>query len=127
MNLRSPLSQARGLGSAKEGVNHWWLQRLTALALIPLTLWFVYSVARYHMGSYEMVVAWLHAPMVAVALAIYLFAACYHAALGLQVVIEDYVGDEAVKLVAIVLVKFGLFVLAAASIFAVLKIALGAV
>jgi succinate dehydrogenase / fumarate reductase membrane anchor subunit len=124
-NLRSPLSQARGLGSAKEGVGHWWVQRLTAVALVPLSLWFVFSIARYHMASYDMMVAWVKSPFVAVALVLYFLALFYHAALGMQVVIEDYVGSEAAKLTGIVLVKFGLFALGAASIFAVLKIALG--
>jgi succinate dehydrogenase / fumarate reductase membrane anchor subunit len=124
-NLRSPLSQARGLGSAKEGVGHWWVQRLTAVALVPLSLWFVFSIARYHMASYGMMVSWVRSPFVAVALVLYFLALFYHAALGMQVVIEDYVGNEAVKLTSIVLVKFGLFALGAASIFAVLKIALG--
>jgi succinate dehydrogenase / fumarate reductase membrane anchor subunit len=126
MNLRSPLSQARGLGSAKEGVNHWWLQRLTALALIPLSLWFVASIARYHMASYELAVLWIRSPFVAIALVIWLLAMFYHAALGMQVIIEDYVGNEGAKLTFIVLTKFGLFILAAASLFAVLKIAFGA-
>lgn len=126
MSLRSPLSQARGLGSAKEGVSHWWLQRLTALALIPLSLWFVFSIARFHMGDYALTVAWVKSPFVAIALVLYFIALFYHAALGMQVVVEDYVGNEAVKLVAVVVIKFGLFALAAASIFSVLKIAFGA-
>jgi succinate dehydrogenase / fumarate reductase membrane anchor subunit len=126
MNLRSPLSQARGLGSAKEGVNHWWMQRVTAVALIPLTLWFVFSLARYHLSSYEMAVLWIRSPFVAIALVLYFLALFYHAALGVQVVIEDYVGNEAAKLGSILLVKLGLFALGAASIFSVLKIAFGA-
>ena len=125
-NLRSPLGQARGLGSAKDGVHHWWVQRLTAVALIPLSLWFVFSIAHYHMASYEMMVAWVKAPLVAVMLSLYFFALFYHAALGIQVVIEDYVGNEAMKIGSIVLCKFGLYALGAASIFSVLKIAFGA-
>lgn len=127
MNLRSPLSQARGLGSAKEGVSHWWLQRLTAIALVPLTLWFVFSVARYHVSDFGTMVAWIRNPFVAVALLLYFAAMFYHAALGVQVVVEDYVGGEGAKLLFIVGAKFGLAVLAAASIFAVLKISFGAV
>ncbi|MFI4979641.1 MAG: succinate dehydrogenase, hydrophobic membrane anchor protein [Nevskiales bacterium] len=126
MSLRSPLSQARGLGSAKDGVHHWWMQRLTALALIPLSLWFVFSIARYHLADYPTMILWLHNPYVAIALVLYFAALFYHSVLGVQVVIEDYVAGEALKLGSIVLVKFAHFALAAASIFAVLKIAFGA-
>ncbi|MDH4458787.1 MAG: succinate dehydrogenase, hydrophobic membrane anchor protein [Nevskia sp.] len=126
MSLRSPLSQARGLGSAKEGVGHWWVQRLTAIALIPLSLWFVISVARFPLLDHATMVAWIKAPLVAVALAMFFVAMIYHATLGVQVVIEDYVGNEGTKLVSIVLVKFALYAIAAASVFAVLKIAFGA-
>ena len=126
MSLRSPLSQARGLGSAKEGVGHWWVQRLTAIALIPLSLWFVISVARFPLLDHATMVAWIKAPLVAVALVLFFVAMIYHATLGVQVVIEDYVGNEGTKLVSIVLVKFALYAIAAASVFAVLKIAFGA-
>jgi succinate dehydrogenase / fumarate reductase membrane anchor subunit len=127
MSMRSPLSQARGLGSAKEGVSHWWMQRLTAIALIPLTLWFVFSVAYYHVSAYPVMVAWLKNPYVAVTLLLYFAAVFYHAALGVQVVVEDYVAGEGAKLLLIVGSKFGLVVLAVASMFAVLKIAFGVV
>lgn len=124
MSLRSPLGRARGLGSAKSGVHHFWMQRLTALALIPLTLWFVFSVAQLAGGHYEAVRWWVSHPSVAVTLVIFLAVSFYHAALGVQVVVEDYVGSEAWKLALIVLGKFGLTLAGAASIFAVLKIAL---
>jgi succinate dehydrogenase / fumarate reductase membrane anchor subunit len=126
MSLRSPLSQARGLGSAKDGVHHWWMQRLTAMALIPLSLWFVFSIARYHLADHPTMVAWLHNPYVAVALVLYFTALFYHSVLGVQVVIEDYVANEALKITALVLVKFAHFALGAAAVFAVLKIAFGA-
>ena len=125
-NLRPPLSQARGLGSAKDGVHHWWMQRLTALALIPLSLWFVFSVARYHIADYPTMMAWIHNPYVAIALVLYFIAVFYHSALGVQVVIEDYVSTEWLKIGSIVLVKLAHFVFGAAAIFAVLKIAFGA-
>lgn len=126
MSLRSPLSQARGLGSAKDGVSHWWMQRMTAIALIPLSLWFVFSLVRFPLLDHATMVAWIHAPLVAVALVLFFLAMFYHAALGVQVVIEDYVGNEGVKLVSIVVTKFALFAFGAAAIFAVLKIAFGA-
>jgi succinate dehydrogenase / fumarate reductase membrane anchor subunit len=125
-NLRSPLSQARGLGSAKDGVGHWWMQRLTALALIPLSLWFVFSIARWHIADYPTMMAWLHNPYAAIALVLYFIAAFYHSALGVQVVIEDYVATEWLKIGSIILVKLAHFVFGAAAIFAVLKIAFGA-
>ena len=126
MSLRSPLSQARGLGSAKDGVGHWWLQRLTALALIPLSLWFVFNVAHYHMADYQTVQSWLHNPYAAIALVLYFLALFYHSALGVQVIVEDYIGNEGMKLVLLVLVKFAHMALGAAAIFAVLKVAFGA-
>ncbi len=124
MSLRSPLSRARGLGSAKSGVHHFWMQRLTALALIPLTLWFVFSVARLAGGDYESVRWWVSYPTVAVTLVLFLAISFYHAALGVQTVVEDYIGNEGAKLLLIIGAKFGLFLLGAISIFAVLKVAL---
>ena len=126
MSLRSPLGQARGLGSAKDGVGHWWVQRLTALALIPLSLWFVYCLAVFPLGDYATMKSWMHNPYAAVSLVLFFAAMFHHAALGVQVIVEDYVGHEGVKLVAIIGAKFALYALGAASIFAVLKLAFGA-
>ena len=126
MSLRSPLAQARGLGSAKDGVGHWWLQRLTALALIPLSIWFIYSLARYPLSDYATMVAWIRSPLVAIALVLFFVSMFWHAALGVQVVIEDYVGNESVKLLSVVAARFALYALGAASVYAVLKIAFGA-
>lgn len=125
MSLRTPLGRVRGLGSAKEGVAHWWTQRVTALALIPLAIWFVASVVSLAGADYAEVVIWLRAPVVAALMVLLLVAAFYHAALGLQVVIEDYVHEEGAKLAAILLVKAVCLVLALAGVFAVLKIAFG--
>lgn len=124
MSLRSPLSRARGLGSAKDGTHHFWVQRVSAIALIPLTLWFVFSVASLAGASYEAVHWWIGYPAVAVTLVLFIAAALYHSMLGVQVVIEDYVGGEGMKLTALLLSKFFHFAVAAAAIFAVLKIAL---
>jgi succinate dehydrogenase / fumarate reductase membrane anchor subunit len=126
MNLRSPLSRARGLGSAKDGVGHWWLQRLTALALIPLTLWFVFSAARYHAADYAVLLAWLRNPFAATAVVLWLIALFWHSALGVQVVIEDYVANEALRFSGVILEKFLHLALGAGAVFAVLKLALGA-
>ncbi|MEQ1437845.1 succinate dehydrogenase, hydrophobic membrane anchor protein [Fontimonas sp. SYSU GA230001] len=126
MSLRSPLSRARGLGSAKQGVHHFWVQRVSAVALIPLALWFTFSVAMLATGQtdYHAVRHWVAAPSVAVVLVLFIGTALYHSMLGVQVVIEDYVGSEGRKLAALLLSKFAHVVVAAAGIFAVLKIAL---
>ncbi|MGB0955263.1 MAG: succinate dehydrogenase, hydrophobic membrane anchor protein [Panacagrimonas sp.] len=124
MSLRSPLSQARGLGSAKDGTHHFWVQRVSAVALIPLSLWFVFSVAQLAGADYEAVKWWVSYPAVAVMLVLFISAAMYHSMLGVQVVIEDYIGGEGMKLALLLLSKFFHFAVAAASIFAVLKVAL---
>jgi len=106
-SLRSALGRARGLGSAKHGVEHWWMQRLTALALIPLS---IYGIAAFFdsvaFGSYEDAVIWLHSPFAAVLVILFILVAFHHAASGLQVVIEDYVHCEALKLASIITTKF---------------------
>lgn len=126
-SLRSPLGRARGLGSAKDGVHHFWVQRLSALALIPLSLWFVYSIAWLATGAadFRAVIFWVSAPSVAVTLVLFLSATLYHSMLGVQVVIEDYVTHEGAKLAALVLSKFIHAIVAVSAIFAVLKVALG--
>ena len=124
-SMRTPLARVRGLGSAKEGVHHWWAQRLTALALVPLTLWFVVSVAGLAGMDHAGAVAWIGSPPVTVLLVLLIAATFWHAQLGVRVVIEDYVHSEAVKLVALIAVKFAAVLLAIASIFAVLRLAFG--
>lgn len=124
-SMRTPLARVRGLGSAREGVHHWWMQRLTAIALVPLTLWFVVSVAGLAGMDHAQAVAWIGAPVPAVLLVLLIGATFWHAQLGVQVVIEDYVHNEAIKLTALIAVKFAAIVLAVASIFAVLRLAFG--
>lgn len=124
MSYQSPLGRARGKGSAKDGVHHFWVQRVSALALIPLSLWFVFSIAQLAGAEYDMVKHWVSAPSVAVTLILFLFAALYHSMLGLQVVIEDYITQEGLKLATLMLMKFAHWIIGAASIFAVLKTAL---
>lgn len=124
MSLRSPLSRARGLGSAKDGVHHWWIQRATAVALVPLTLWFAFGLAANVGGGYEAVRAWVACPFTAVALILFIATAFHHGQLGLQVVIEDYVHSKPMNLSLLFIVKFGSFAFAVAGILAVLKIAL---
>ncbi|WP_420563361.1 succinate dehydrogenase, hydrophobic membrane anchor protein [Thalassobaculum sp.] len=124
-SMRSTLGRVRHLGSAKEGVHHWWMQRLTALALVPLTLWFVVSLAGMAGMDHGAALAWIGSPSVAITLVLLIGATFYHAQLGLQVVIEDYIHNEGLKLAVLVLVKFATIVLGVAAIFAVLKIAFG--
>jgi succinate dehydrogenase / fumarate reductase membrane anchor subunit len=124
--LRSPLGRAVGLGSAKEGVDHWWAQRVSAVALIVLGLWFVASLVALAGAERATVTAWLHGPLAAILTILTLAAVFYHSALGLQVVIEDYVHAEGVKIAAVVLVRLISLALAVAGIFAVLRIAFGA-
>lgn len=126
MGLRTPLAAARGLGSAKEGVEHWWKQRLTALALTPLLLWFGFSVALMGTADYYTVVDWLAHPVNAVLMILVLAVGFWHGVLGLQVVIEDYVATEWKKLTLIIVIQFAAVLLALGGIFAVLRIALGA-
>src|SRR5687767_16032251 len=123
--LRSPLGRARGVGSAREGVQHFWVQRVSAVALVPLSLWFVFSVAQLPAASYGAVKHWIAAPSVAVAMVLFIATLFYHSMLGIQVVVEDYVAGEGRKLVTLLVLKFAHAVGAAAGIFAVLKIALG--
>ncbi len=123
MSLRNPLAIARGLGSAKSGTGHWWAQRVSALALIPLSLWFAVSVLGLVHADYVVVITWLHAPWTAVLLSLFLF---YHAYLGVQVVVEDYVHTEWLKIATLLLIKFACILCAAAGVFTALRIAFGA-
>jgi succinate dehydrogenase / fumarate reductase, membrane anchor subunit len=123
--MRSPLGRAIGLGSAKEGVEHWWLQRITAVALVPLSLWFVIAVIRLVGADLDTVRDWVGNPLPAILLVLLLIATFYHASLGLQVVIEDYVHAELAKLGLVIVVRLGCFALAVAGIFAVLGMAVG--
>lgn len=125
MRFRTPIKQARGLGSAHHGTGHWWAQRMTAVALVPLMLWFVVGIASNAGAGHAEATAWIGAPVNAVLLILLLSTAFYHGALGLQVIIEDYVADRAARTVAIMLVRFGAAVLAVSSVFAILRIALG--
>jgi succinate dehydrogenase / fumarate reductase, membrane anchor subunit len=121
--MRSPLGRAIGLGSAKEGIEHWWLQRITAVALVPLSLWFVIAIIRLVGADSDGVREWVGNPLPAIMLVLLLIATFYHAALGLQVVIEDYIHAELTKLGLVVIVRLGCFALAVAGMFAVLSMA----
>ncbi|MBM3542555.1 MAG: succinate dehydrogenase, hydrophobic membrane anchor protein [Alphaproteobacteria bacterium] len=123
---RTTLARVRFLGSAKDGTAHWWMQRLTAVALVPLVLWFVVSMVMLTGASHGAFVGWLARPVPAILMLLLVVATFHHAQLGLQVVIEDYVAQPALRLVLLVLAKFAAVVLGVAAAFAVIKIALGA-
>ena len=125
MSLRSPLGRARGLGSAKSGTQHWWAQRLTAIALVPLTIWFVIAMVAATGSDYTTARAFIGNPVTAVLLVLLIVATFHHAQLGLQVVIEDYVHTKPVEIALLLAIKGAAIVLALAAIFAVLSIAFG--
>lgn len=124
-DLRNPLQRARGLGSAKEGVGHWWNQRLTAIALVFLVLWFVVLVLGLLGHDYQAVRASIARPWNAVLMVAFIVAAFWHAVLGLQVVIEDYVHTRWVEVTSMVVIKLLAVAGVISGVFAVLRIALG--
>ncbi len=123
MSLKSPLGQVRGLGSARSGTHHWWAQRVTAVALVPLTLWFIYSIMLNAGGDHGAMSAWLASPFNAIMLLLLIAATFHHLHLGIQVVVEDYIHGEGVKIAVMLAVKLGSVALAVAAAFAVLKVA----
>jgi succinate dehydrogenase / fumarate reductase membrane anchor subunit len=125
MKLRTPLAKVRGLGSAKDGTHHWWAQRLTAIALVPLTFWFIYTLVSLTTMDYLAAIGWLQSPMNSILLILFVFALFYHAELGMQVVIEDYIENEAQKITSIILLKFVMLFAGLAGIVAILKVFLG--
>ena len=125
MSLMTPLNRVLGLGTAKGAAEHWWLQRLTAVALLPLGLWLAYALLTLPAFDYASVAAWVQRPVTSILLILLVVAVGYHSALGVQVVIEDYVtgkGAKVATLMASTLAHVGLTV---AAVFAVLKIAFG--
>lgn len=124
MSLRSPLGQVRGLGSAKQGVAHWWSQRITAIALVPLSIWFLWMVVTHAGASHDDMRALIAHPLHAVLLISFLYCVFWHGKLGLQVVIEDYVHHRPTEIALLLVVKYSAFLCAAAGTLAVLRIAL---
>ena len=121
---KSPLGRARGHGSAREGTSQWWLQRLTAIALVPLGIWFIVSMVVLTGGSQADVAEWLGSRRTAVMMSLLIVAGLYHLKLGMDVVIEDYVDNQVLKLAAVVLVTFTCIALGFICIISVLKLAI---
>ena len=125
MSLRTDLGRVRGLGSAKDGTAHWWAQRVTAVALIPLSLWFIYSAVTLVGIDRAGFKVWLNGPGTILLMSLFVIALFYHMQLGLQVVIEDYVHNERNKIVSLVLNKLAAVFFAVSSIIALIKVAFG--
>lgn len=124
-DLRTPLSRVKGLGSAKDGTHHFWHQRLSALLQIPLVLWLVFSLAFMPL-DHATLVAWIQQPLVTVALSLLIASVFYHAKMGLQVIIEDYISNHAQRLVALLFSSALCLVFGVAGVISVLRISFGA-
>jgi succinate dehydrogenase / fumarate reductase membrane anchor subunit len=126
MERRTRLGTVRGLGSAKEGTAHWWAQRVTAVALVPLTIWFVFVALRLLGADHATFKEWIANQGNALTMILFVIALFHHAQLGMQVVIEDYVHGEAAKVTSLLIMKFVAFVFAASSVVSVLRLSFGA-
>lgn len=125
MQYRAPLARVRGLGSAKAGTGHWWMQRITAVALLPLTFWMLIFLDLSLHAPYQEMAVWLAAPLNSVCVIAWIIAVFYHAALGIQVVLEDYVAPESWKIVCVWSVNLLLFLLGLDGVIAVFRIISG--
>ena len=125
MDMRTPRGKVRGHGSAKDGTDHFWRQRLTAVANVPLILFFVWLVVSLNGAPHAQVIETLSSPLVALVLLAVIFSVCFHMKLGMQVVIEDYIHGEGAKIAAVILNIFFCSAVALVSVYAVLKIGFG--
>jgi succinate dehydrogenase / fumarate reductase, membrane anchor subunit len=125
MSLRSPLGRVLGTGAAHDGVRHWWSQRLTSIALVPLTVWFVVSLLALPSLGYSTLVAWMSQSSTALLLILLVLTAAWHSQLGVRVVVEDYVHGAGARRLTLVVMAFAHVLLAAAGVFAILRVAFG--
>lgn len=125
MRMETPLGRVRGLGSARTGAHHWWLERLSGAAVLILSVWLVVSLLRLPDLSHANLVAWLGTPLAAVPMLLFILTAFWHLAAGLRVVLEDYVHEDGAKLFWLVAINFASLFAAGICVFAVLRIALG--
>ena len=121
---QTQLGRAKGLGAARSGVHHWWAERVTSVALIPLTLWFVFSVLAMAGHPQVAIAHWVGHPLVAALLIALILASFHHAQLGLQMVLEDYIHDEGQRLIWVLVVKGVVYLLGLMALLAVLKLAI---
>ena len=122
--MKTHLARVRGLGSAKEGSHHWWMQRLTAIALIPLTVWFAISIIGIVGADHAAVVNWFSSPVISIFMILFVSTMVYHSTLGVQVVIEDYIHKERWKFGLLIALKFRGITLGVVAVFSILKLAL---
>jgi len=126
VRLRSPLGRVLGLGAAGHGVHDWWRQRVTSIALVPLGVWLLVALSSLAAFDHATVVAWIASGWTPVLLALFIVVAAQHSQLGLRVIIEDYVHHAALKTGMLLLVNFAHVLFAAAALYAVLRLAIGA-
>lgn len=122
--MRTPMGRVEGLGSARMGTRDFWQQRITAVAMVPLAIWFAWSALEFVGVDYTVALTWLHEPWNAILMILFVAAIAQHLSIGVQVIIEDYFHNEGVKLTFIVLKRFGIWLIAAASVFSILRVAL---
>lgn len=124
-SIRTDIARARNHGSAKSGTHHWWMQRVTAIALIPLTIWMLSCLNCLTTGNYFQFIAWIKSPLTTLMLVLFTVTSFYHASLGIQVIIEDYVHKKSWKIGLLLLSQFSLLFLGTSAIFSILKISFG--
>jgi succinate dehydrogenase / fumarate reductase membrane anchor subunit len=125
MSLRSPLGRVLGTGSSRDGTGQWWAERVTSVALIPLTMWFFFSLLRLPALEYGPVHAWLALPVNGFLAILLVAVMTYHSFLGTTVIVEDYVRGNALRVFSLLVLRFLYVVVGGASVFALLRIALG--
>ena len=123
VSYRTPLSRARGLGSAKHGVTHWIAERVSSIALVPLTLWMVFAVLRLAAGDYQFAVHWIAQPLNAVLMVLLLGISFWHMAAGMRVIVEDYIHVTLNKSALLILNLFVCGLVSALAVFSILKVA----
>lgn len=125
-SMRTPLGRVRGLGSAKEGVQHWWIQRVTAVALVPLVLLMMGAAIRLAGSDHAAVAAAFHNPLFAIIALLTVVAAFWHLKLGAQVIVEDYVHHEGAKVATLLAITFAIYLVGGIAAISVLKLFFGA-